>query len=368
MRNKYIGGFAVVLLAAFLFLLMQIAMLPLESGGAYPAYSTMRADPRGAKALYQSLAALKELKVEQNFQPLPRVKGAGSSIFLLGEAIQQTISWTEEELKLYESIVNDGGRLVICFLPVPPESPSDSKPRRGREINFVPAFMTRWHISVKRYTGTFEQVEEAGSMPRETSAYFETPGDSGWRVLDQNSQEDPTLVERAFGKGQIVLLTESYPLSNEGLRADRDTDLIATLAGPYSHLVFDESHLGVSNTGSVGTLIRRYRLTGAFAVMLLLGALFLWKNSTSLLPQAAESVGLNATGSDSQAGLVNLLKRSVAPGHLARACWDRWKETRTLGRPVSQQRIERAEALIATSTAAPAALYRNIQNILTEKT
>ena len=367
MRNKYVGAFALVLLAAFLYLLMQIAMLPLESGDAYPAYSTLRTDPRGAKALFESLVGLRELNVSQNFQPVPKLKGSNATVLMLGERVQSAAGWSEGELKLFESIANEGGRLVIAFLPVAPEAPARSSP--PQKDSHIPEISKRWHISIERYVGTEDQIEEAGSMPRETSAYLEIAKGSGWRVIDENDDNDAVMAERVFGKGQIVLLTESYPLSNEGLRADMNTGLIAKLAGPSTRIVFDEAHLGVSNTGSVGTLIRRYRLTGAFAMMLLLGLLFLWKNSTSLMPQVQESLVTTALGADSQAGLVNLLKRSVPAAQLARACWERWKETRVLGRPISEQRVVRAESVLASAAPeSPAAIYRKIQSILTEKT
>ena len=368
MRNKFIGIFALVLLSAFLFVLIRIALLPLDAGDAYPPYSTLRADPRGAMALFKSLAALPELKVEQNFQPLHKLKGSTGAVFLLGESAPGTSSWSEGQLKTFESIVNDGGRLVIAFLPAPPQS--NTREPRSHQEDRVPPISKRWHVTAERYIGSEKQLDETGSMPRDTWAYFDMDDASGWRVLDRNDVEDPILIEHDFGKGQIVLLAESYPLSNEGLRAERDVALISSLAGPSTHIVFDESHLGVSNTGSVGTLIRRYRLTGAFAVMLLLGCLFLWKNSTSLMPQAADSRTLSAIGADSQSGLVNLLKRSVPAAQLAAACWNRWKETRGLGRPVTQQRVDRAELLLSTAPAAvaPAKIYQEIQNILTEKT
>lgn len=363
MRSKFVGVFAVALLAAFLYVLMRIATLPLESGEAYPAYSTLRADPRGTMALYESLVSLKELRVDRNFQPLPKLKGAQGVVFLLGTSCRDAAGWSEEELKFYESLANEGARLVIAFLPEPPQSPARIRALRpGR----TPPIVKRWHISVEAYEGTESEAGEVGSMPRLTYAYFEPEENSGWQVLDENDQDDPTLVEHAFGKGQILLLTESYPLSNEGLRAERDVELIGTLAGPNKHVVFDESHLGVTNTGSVGALIRRYRLTGAFAVMLLLGLLFLWKNSTSLLPQAAEQEANVASGADAQSGLINLLKRSVASTQLAQACWDRWKDARALGRPVSDQRVARAEREL-TSTGSQAAIYGKIQQILREK-
>ncbi|HEY3739879.1 MAG TPA: DUF4350 domain-containing protein [Bryobacteraceae bacterium] len=370
MSGKFAGIFSIVLLAAFFIALMKIATLPLESGEAYPAYSSLRSDPLGTKALYESLAALGDRRVERNFDALPKLKGIEGTVLLLGEQVNEASAWSEQELKFYESIVNAGGQLVIAFLPVPPRSATANRKRPHQD--FVPAIVKRWHMKVEWHTGTENEIDEAGSLPRQSNAYFVPEDKSGWIVRDLNKKDEAVLVEHRFGEGKILLLTNSYPLSNEGLRSTRPVSLIETIAGPAPRIIFDESHLGVANTGSVGTLIRRYRLTGAFAVLLLLAALFLWKNSSSLLPQSSEPQSIEAAaGADSHSGLVNLLKRSVPSTQLARACLDRWKETRALGRPVSDQRAERVEAVLAAGVAAgpgeQAALYRKIQTILTEK-
>lgn len=364
MRSKFVAVTAVALLGAFLYVLMRIALLPLESGETYPAYSTLRADPRGAKALYESLAALGELRVSRNFQPQAKLKGTATAIFFLGDSVWSADVWSEDQLKFFESLASEGARVVIAFLPEPPQSVTR---KRVLKADSQPAIVKRWHIVIDAYEGSAEDIEAAGSLPRETNAFFDQQDGSEWEVLDVNDEEDPTLIVHDFGKGQIVMLTESYPLSNEGLRAERDTELIQMLGGSYRELVFDESHLGVASTGSVGALIRRYRLTGVFAVALSIGLLFLWKNASSLLPQAEEPVAAVAQGADAQSGLVNLLKRSVPANSLARACWDRWNETRLLGRPVSGERIRVAERELAGSGPARD-VYKKIQHILTEKT
>lgn len=370
MSGKFAGILSIALLAAFLIALLRIATLPLESGEAYPAYSSLRSDPLGTKALFETLAALGDRRVERSFDPLPKLKGVDGVVLLLGEQVSEASAWSDQELKFYESIVNAGGQLVIAFLPVPPRSPSANRMRSQQD--FVPAIVKRWHMKVEWHTGTEDEIERAGSLPRKTSAYFMPENKSDWIVRELNVKDEAVLVEHKFGEGKILLLTESYPLSNEGLRSARPVELIERVAGLAPRIIFDESHLGVSNTGSIGTLIRRYRLTGAFAVLLLLAALFLWKNSSSLLPQSSEPQSIEAAaGADSHSGLVNLLKRSVPSTQLARACLDRWKETRALGRPVSDQRTERAEAVFAGGVAAEAgeqvALYKKIQTILTEK-
>ena len=354
MRGKFAGALAMLLLGAFLILLLRIATLPLESGEGYPAYSSLRADPRGTMALYESLAALGgDLRVSRNFQPLPKLQGTAGTVFLLGFRSASAQGWSEQELKLYESLANGGARVVLGFLPEPPAVPAAA----GNDLPRVPPITRRWHVSLRIPEGTPAEAEAAGAMPRASSLYFDVPPDSGWSV-------DDGWIERSFGKGQILLLSDIYPLSNEGLRAERNTALISLLLGPRQSILFDETHLGVTSSGSIGTLIRRYRLTATVAVVLLLGMLFLWKNSTSLLPPAEESAATVARGADARAGLINLLKRSIPPDQLTRVCWDRWKETRSLGRPVSDERVARVEHEFA----AKQARYERIRDILTEKT
>ena len=71
--------------------------------------------------------------------------------------------------------------------------------------------------------------------------------------------------------------------SNEALLESRDTKLLTSLiSGPESRFTFDEYHLGVSETGSVAALARKYGLTGLAAGLALLFGLFVWQSSVKL--------------------------------------------------------------------------------------
>src|SRR5437016_9305442 len=64
-NNGLLWMVAFALLAILVWGLEQVAVAPLETGEVYPAYSSLRSDPLGAKALYESLAALPDLTVER---------------------------------------------------------------------------------------------------------------------------------------------------------------------------------------------------------------------------------------------------------------------------------------------------------------
>ena len=135
-----------------------------------------------------------------------------------------------------------------------------------------------------------------------------------------------------FGAGTIVLAADTFALSNEGLREARDPELIAALAGPATHIIFDENHFGVIETGSVTKLMRKYRLEGAVAMLALVAALFLWRSASSLLPpretRADDAVG----GRDSLEGMTALLHRGVAEKELLDTCFAEWSRVRREGR------------------------------------
>jgi len=199
--------------------------------------------------------------------------------------------------------------------------------------------------------------------------------DPAWRVIYAR-EEHPVLVERNFGNGSIVVSADSYWMSNQALRQDCHPDLLAWLVGRQALAVFDETHFGVSDTPGVAGLMRKYRLQGVLAGVLLLGALFVWKNYSSLVPPAVDdgpsdrSTGVG--GRDSATGLVNLLRRSIDSPELLFACFDHWKAGGQHSGPL-QNKLKQMEAVVAQERALPPARrtpvesYRRLCQILAEK-
>ena len=84
---------------------------------------------------------------------------------------------------------------------------------------------------------------------------------SGWKVIAVQDGKN-VIVERAFAHGSLVLLADSYPLSNEALATDRNTGFLLWLIDNRSGVLFDETHLGLSERPGIMTLAQRYGLQG----------------------------------------------------------------------------------------------------------
>jgi hypothetical protein len=281
MLNK-IAAFLIAALLAWG--LEQVVVSPLDTGAIYPQYSTLRSDPMGAMALYESLG--KVVPVERLYKSRVQ-ENRGTTIFVLGV---DPVAWSTVDLatlKEYEELTSKGARLVIGFLPFPKSW--------SKEQTLVEQ---RWHLQF-RY----------GLMP---GPEWKRQGDS---------------IERPMGAGSVVLVDDSYPLSNEGLREQHDAAMIAGLVGPANKVVFDENHFGVVETGSVTKLMRKYHLEGAVFVLALVAALFLWRSSSSLLPSRAPSAEQAVSGRDSLEGMTALLRRGIPEPDLVRVCYEEWCKT-----------------------------------------
>ncbi len=104
--------------------------MPLQTGEVYPEYSSLRADPLGAKALYESLAALPELDVSRLYKQRS-VLDAGTTLLVLGVDAESWSRISDDVLTGYERLLPKGGRLVIAFLPARAPSRALQNRKRG---------------------------------------------------------------------------------------------------------------------------------------------------------------------------------------------------------------------------------------------
>jgi len=170
---------ACIALAAFLIWgLEQTTIAPLEGGDIYPAYSSLRSDPLGAKALYESLAALPGITTERLYKQR-QILDPHDTMLVLGV---EPVSWSSvpaRTLENYEKLVANGGRLVLAFVPI----------RGPRKIPEKREVEQRWKLKL-RYRGGL--VTESSGIPSDTSLYFETGPE--WLWIPGH-----VAVERTFG-------------------------------------------------------------------------------------------------------------------------------------------------------------------------
>ncbi len=383
-----------VLLVAFGYGLVQLFSLRFAHGDVYPPYSSLRADPLGARVYYESLEQLGGTGVRRFIQPVEKLPhGREAALFIFGLAWDE-MSASPAEFKAIDNFVREGGRLVVTLYPelgrprfftsgFGTNRPAFKRPAGDDEDEQQVSLRAKWgfgyeHVPTPRKQMVFSPVEARRIAPGPYpvnltwhSALVFTNLDLAWRVLYARGT-DPVMIERPIGRGSIILATDSYFVSNEALRKERAADLLAWLPGDKREVLFDETHLGVQQNPGIATLARRYGLQGGAVALLALAVLFIWKSSASFLPReqtAAEAAPV--LGRESAAGFENLLRRGIAPKNLLQTALDEWHKSSRLDARVTPARREKIRALVeAFNTAEKPNLvetYREVVRILNRK-
>ena len=397
-QNKTALFLLVPLLAAFAWGLVTLFSLRFAAGDSQPEYSSLRADPLGTKALYESLHPI--LPTRRNYLPLQKIPDDQPATLIVAGVKADDLDVPRDELRHLESFLHRGGRVVITLYPIYQKvftnrlgaAANKPKPARGTNKDGTPKddpflknfetaqFGKEWgfgltYLAVKKSNTVWQATtvtstdsnRPPASLSWHSALCFDAL-DPAWRVIYERGNK-PVIIERKRGAGSIVLATDSYFLSNEALRNERHAALLAWVVGAGPQIIFDETHLGVMEEAGIAALGRKYRLHGLLAGLLLLGALFVWKNAAAFGPaRDAERDTDHVVGKDTASGFVNLLRRGIVPAALLPLCVEEWKKSRHLDRQHSAERLARADAALAANYQRdPLEAYRNVSRILNEK-
>jgi hypothetical protein len=189
------------------------------------------------------------------------------------------------------------------------------------------------------------------SVPWKSALYFVRIEPEWQRIY--GAKFNPVLIRRKWGKGEIIVATDSYFASNEALRNDRRPALLGQLAGSAGSLLFDETHLGTEEQEGVMFLAEKFRLLGYLYGMLAVAMLFLWRNSVPLVPPRPSGdhlrLGGVVSGKDSRSGLINLLRRNIAPVDILKICFAEWRRNVTPGRQHLQAKMTEMQSVLAST-------------------
>ncbi|MDO8544314.1 MAG: DUF4350 domain-containing protein [Opitutaceae bacterium] len=373
---RVVLGLALVALVGAAALLLRLRV---ARGDVFPPYSTLRADPLGARAFHDALARLPQLHVERRLHPLARVEPMPPrTIVLAGIDRSHWARFTVAELNALESAVRAGSRLVLAMRgdiltaeerrmarektaeKAAKKKRASSKFKRTAEYGDL---RQRWGIAINDRkvgpadAGAIRAADADPALP-ETIAWrsdlsFDIEGGAPWRAIYQRGSA-AVLLERPFGRGTIVMAAGSYFLSNEALQRDRATALLSWLVGPNRHIAFEEGHLGVIVEPGIAALARRYGLGAAFFTLLLLAGLFIWQRVAAFVPAAESEPAGFALSYNPAAGLEALLRRSVPVAELGTACLDEWRHTAS---PAERRRVDPALSALPGKT--PPVLVHN---------
>lgn len=308
---------AVIVSVAIIALVGRLAFVQSAAGTAYPPYSSLRADAEGLKAFYDVAEAVGR-KPERSFISTAELRVTNTTIVKLGVSAGSLAASAASTVNNPALLASLGNSVLLGVTGT----------CRYTEI-------PQWKLKMACGDG---------------SRFFEV---ADWAVVEADSEGRPRVVERRFGKGEIVLVADSRLLNNASLARGSRGDLLAKLIERRPALLFDEEHLGVADQVSVAALIWRYRLHGVLAAAVLLFGLFVWKNATSFLPVVSEHAAA-VRGQDTTAGLSNLLRRSVPETALLSTAISEWGKV--VKNPSKREEISR----LAATGSSPADAYNAI--------
>lgn len=177
------------------------------------------------------------------------------------------------------------------------------------------------------------ETATGGSVPSEMPVWrsqyrFQTK-DPSWKAV-MKVEGKPVVIERRFGKGSVVLASDTYFASNENLHLGAEPEFLLWLIGGKSKVVFDETIHGTVEEGGAMKLVRRYRAHGFFLGLVAFLILWAWRSASPLVPgNEASDLGFtdgseSVAGEETGAGLIRLLRRSVPAGGLLSRCVEIW--------------------------------------------
>ncbi len=425
LRKQVFAGFLALLLAAALvYGIGQLFAFRVEQGDVYAPYSTLRADPLGAKAIYEAFNTIPGLSARRSYRSIDHLKEAGP-FTLIYVGISAETYWEREELAAFSSRITNGSRAVFAFLPadrmpkdrqaeerervrkekekqteksaskkkavdkdaVKGKKPDESKGKgdegsRKEDEAVEPVFFSKvasaWGFEFAiqpgnrkaSFTGKAVLEPGAGDLDPEVawhSALYFAKMTPEWRTI-YTCEGHPVVIERAWGRGAILLASDAYFMSNEALRNDRASRLLASLPGP-PNILFDEQNHGIQENPNVATLVRRHHLGGVFAALLVIASLFLWQNMIRFLPPYPSETGADDVigRHDLAHGFVSLLRRSIPPKELIETCIAEWRKSFG-GDAAASARMAEATLLVANAGVKDsAAAYRAISTHLSYK-
>ena len=94
----------------------------------------------------------------------------------------------------------------------------------------------------------------------------------------------PLFLERRFGKGLILLIANARLFTNRELLLEPDAPLLAAVPSAHRQVIFDESHLGLEDTGTVAGLAAAHHLQWLLLGFVILAAIYVWRSSFSFVP------------------------------------------------------------------------------------
>lgn len=380
MKIKHKGAIiAILALAAcgiFIWTAYSLFDLRFSKSNVHENYSTLRADPLGCKALYESFQKISGFTVCRHLRPADEIEKPEESTLIIAGAMSDYYIISNKEL--FDFVLN-GGRLVVLFSPNATASyftkdkekkekkedkkkPAKEKPQKTQksdektkekkkeekkkeaalleeEVKKMKRLKKRWGFELEKDRRSF--VIETKISPMEKSrkeyGFSEMPFYSPLNIkllhedwtIHYSYRGKVAVAEKYYGKGSALLSTACYFASNESLRKKPQLNLLRHAFLNRKSIYFYEAHHGLKEQRNIIWLGKKYKLALLALNLILLAAFYVWKNLLSISGsvQHSEKEGKIHADFNYASGLVNLLKRGVSRKGLASSCVGEWEKT-----------------------------------------
>jgi len=413
----------ITVIAAFLASTTWLINLRFESGDSYPVGSSLRADPLGAKALFESYDALSGVHSIRNFEPFGQMKRLPEDGLLVLLNMNAYSMYSISHYEAVEEFVSNGSGVLVALNPSRvgykylddegefideadkesadgDESVIEDPDEDGvfadkdKERSNEDAFTRRATEKEERFWGeislTHGEHEGGDAQATELAVAAGLPATLPWReggILTElgdhwqplyQIEDEVVMAQQLSAGGRIVVMTDDYLFSNEALLMHRYSKLLAWVIGDHQFVIFDETHLGVMESTGVAILMRRYRLEGFFLGFAVLMSLIVWRGMSPLLPSRMGRAKTNIILAEHsiEAGLSDLVQRSVPVSELPSEAFRQWKLSflrNDADRAYYSKEVEEVETILSEYTQLsprkrkPAETHSKIQSIMNRK-
>lgn len=376
-----------LLAIAFCWGIVAIFQARYASGDLYPAFSTMRADPKGLRILYESCKKLDTLDTSRNNRKLELFNPDAYTTLVFAGFDSWSLKFISyEQRELIDNLTEGGHRVIIAVKPYEwlgaSALSSNSIATAAGDIG-----IGKWNVQLDKKPFSNEQAfseatfidgilpEAADQSINLVSQTIFAVSNNAWKVVAKRD-DWPVVIERkaSDGIGSLVMCSDAYFMSNQGLFEEQPTDTLNWMLHQHSQVVFDETHLGTTASPGVAALLRRYNLEWFILSLALLASLYVWRHNRSLAPMPPHFIDYDELeGRDHLSGMVNLLSRSMSPVEALQEAGRRWKGSLKFKKVHDPDRIEEVKRVLENIPAylaakeTPVQVYKKIQNITTRR-
>ncbi len=337
-----------LLLCGLVFGLFQVLKHRLARGDAFPSGSSFRTEPTGLRALHDALREQGRLSVTRQRTRLRASDALLRTTLIVAAVSPEDLYDPEFSLAgVLPELVEKGLRVVVLLdteqavkcaknrcasmgesdeSEHPEAPPVQVKKTRTKKANGRLNLAESWGFEIsgsaeknsskaRRTSAVPEWVEQA--IAWRGQAFFSWKGSDFKQLFVKGEQ--PVVAERNFGLGQVVLVASTFPLSNESIAKERSTSFLWWLTGERSRVVFEETHLGLSEGRGVVSMMRNYGLEGGLYGLVLAGLVYVWYAGSPLIRRAPRNARDRVTASANDA-FSALLMRAVPLDNLLDTC------------------------------------------------